>query len=247
VGLPLPSEGDPLELETRLWRGVNPAETGGSCVSTELPGENVEFWDAWALHGYDDNMQNENYQAMARRIVADVGGVDRALDVATGTGLAAFELARRVGVVDGVDFSPEMIAIARRKAADMDVANVRFGVQSAYELLFPDCAFDAVVIANAVHSMESPQRALAEARRVLKPNGVLVVPTPCHGENEETLAQIQKIMESGFKDYQLFSGDRLAEMVTRCGFRVTGRDTIQWVFPETGFRMLVEHIVARPA
>jgi len=210
-------------------------------------GENVEFWDGWALHGYDDNMHNENYQAMSRRIAEDVGSVDRVLDVASGTGLAAFELAKKVGMVEGIDFSPEMIAVAQRKARDMDVANVRFSVQSAYELEFSDGEFDAVVIANAVHSMKTPERALAEARRVLKPDGLLIVPTPCHGETEETFRQIQKIMEAGFRDYQLFSGDSLAELVENCGFKMTKREKVEWVFGETGFRMLVEHIVARAA
>jgi ubiquinone/menaquinone biosynthesis C-methylase UbiE len=66
-------------------------------MNSESLGENVEFWDVWALRGYDDGMLNENYQSMSRRIAADVGPVDYALDVATGTGLAAFELAKNVG------------------------------------------------------------------------------------------------------------------------------------------------------
>jgi ubiquinone/menaquinone biosynthesis C-methylase UbiE len=210
-------------------------------------GENVGFWDAWALHGYDDGMQNENYQVMSRRIAADVGSVDCALDVATGTGLAAFELARNVAKVEAIDFAPEMINVAQRKAREMGVSNVRFYVQSAYELAFPNHVFDAVVILGALHCMLRPEQALAEARRVLKPDGLIVVPTPCHGESQETLIQIQKIMESGFNDYQLFSGDRLAELVRKCGFAVTERDKLEWVFPETGFRMLVEYVAAKLA
>jgi len=216
-----------------------------SQMNQRPPGENVEFWDGWALRGYDDNTQNEDFQALSRRIAEEVGPVERVLDVATGTGLAAFELAKKAGMVEGIDFSPEMIAVAQRKARDMNITNVRFSIQSAYELDFSDGYFDAVVIDNAIHAMKAPEKALAEAGRVLKPQGLFVVPTPCHGENEETLRQIQKIMESGFKDYQLFSGDSLAALVQGCGFKVTERDKLEWVFKETGFRMLVEYVVAR--
>jgi ubiquinone/menaquinone biosynthesis C-methylase UbiE len=227
-------------------------------MNSESLGENVEFWDVWALRGYDDGMLNENYQSMSRRIAADVGPVDYALDVATGTGLAAFELAKNVGKVEAIDFASEMINVAQRKVRELGLSNIRFHVQSAYKLAFPNHVFDAVVIANALHSMLRPEQALAEARRVLKPHGLIIVPTPCHGENHETLIQVHKIMGSGFKDYkgitelgfrdyQLFSGDRLAKLVRKCGFAVTERDKLEWVFRETGFRMLVEYVVAKLA
>lgn len=210
-------------------------------------GENAEFWGRWAYAGYDDGMRNENYQKLSRRIAEEVGSVGRVLDVATGTGLAALELAKNVGLVEAIDFAPEMIAVAQRKADEMKATNVKFSLGSAYELEFPDHVFDAVVILNALHAMEQPGRALAEARRVLKPEGLLIVPTPCHGETQETRAQLQKIESSGFKDYQLFSEERLCEMVQSGGFAVIRRERLEWVFEETRFRMLVGYVVARPS
>ena len=52
---------------------------------------------------------------------------------------------------------------------------------SAYALDTPDAAFDAVFCANALHVMEEPRRALAEFRRALVADGLLVVPTFLHG------------------------------------------------------------------
>jgi len=56
-------------------------------------GENAAFWGRWAPT-YDQTSSNEYYNALARRIAEDIGTVDRVLDIATGTGLVAFELAK---------------------------------------------------------------------------------------------------------------------------------------------------------
>jgi phosphatidylethanolamine/phosphatidyl-N-methylethanolamine N-methyltransferase len=149
-------------------------------VSAKQLGENVAFWGKWAPT-YDQTSSNKNYDAVAHRIAEDVGTADRVLDVATGTGLVAFELAKNVCLVEAVDMSPEMIAVAEHKARERSVNNIRFSVHEAYELDFLDHVFDAVAILNALHTMQRPEQALAEARRVLKPEGLLILPTPCHG------------------------------------------------------------------
>jgi phosphatidylethanolamine/phosphatidyl-N-methylethanolamine N-methyltransferase len=210
-------------------------------------GENAAFWGRWAPT-YDQTSSNERYDALARRIAEDIGTVDSVLDIATGTGLVAFELAKNVRLVQAVDMSPEMIAVAEHKASERHVNNIRFSVQGAYELDFPSHVFDAVVILNALHTMQRPEQALAEARRVLKPDGLLIVPTPCHGQTEQTREQLRRMAEAGFgfKDYQQFTSDSLYQLVLSCGFMEIERETIQWVFEETRFRMIVEYLAVRP-
>ena len=211
-------------------------------------GENAAFWGGWAPI-YDQTSSNEHYEALAYRIAEDIGTVDRVLDIATGTGLAAFQLAKHVRLVEAVDMSPEMIAVAEHKASEKNVNNIRFFVQGAYELDFPDNAFDAVVILNALHAMQRPELALAEAKRVLKLDGLLIVPTPCHGQTEQTREQLRRMAEAGFgfKDYQQFTSDSLYQLVLSCGLVEVERETIQWVFEETGFRMILEYLAVRPA
>lgn len=104
---------------------------------------------------------------------ARLGPGDKALDVACGTGRLAMELAARVGPrgsVTGLDFSEEMLAIARAKEPAIDW---RSG--DALELPFADGQFDAVTSGFSVRNFSDLARGLREMRRVTRPGGRVVV------------------------------------------------------------------------
>ena len=97
----------------------------------------------------------------------------RALDVASGTGDLAIELARRVGpsgTVVGSDFSEPMLDVARRKSAA-----VRWEWGNALELPYPDDEFDAATVGFGARNFSDLDRGLAEMARVVKPGGRVVV------------------------------------------------------------------------
>src|SRR6187200_525991 len=73
--------------------------------------------------------------------LAQVGPGSRALDVATGTGDLAIELARRGASVVGLDFSDGMLELARKKAP-----GIEFVQGNALALDYPDASFDAVTV-----------------------------------------------------------------------------------------------------
>ena len=109
-------------------------------------------------------------------VVASAAGVvprQAVLDVACGTGALALATAAVVGPegrVAGLDANPEMLAVARRKSADIDW---REGV--AENLPFDDASFDAVISQFGFMFFDDRPRALSEMMRVLKPGGRLVV------------------------------------------------------------------------
>jgi demethylmenaquinone methyltransferase/2-methoxy-6-polyprenyl-1,4-benzoquinol methylase len=108
---------------------------------------------------------------------ADVSLGSRALDVCTGTGDLAFELARRVGApgaVTGVDFSEQMLERARAKGAT-NGSSVDFQQADALELPFPDESFDAATVAFGARNLADLDRGLAEMARVVRPGGTVVV------------------------------------------------------------------------
>ena len=108
---------------------------------------------------------------------ADVSLGSRALDVCTGTGDLAFELADRVGpsgAVVGVDFSEPMLERAAAKAAARGVP-ATFQVADALELPFGDCAFDGATVAFGARNLSDLDRGLAEMARVVRPGGRVVV------------------------------------------------------------------------
>ena len=99
----------------------------------------------------------------------------RALDIATGTGHTAFALAPHVREVVALDLTPAMLDEARTLAAERGITNVRFVVGDAHELPFDDGAFELVTCRRAPHHFNDLPRALCEMRRVLVPDGRLVI------------------------------------------------------------------------
>ena len=111
--------------------------------------------------------------------LAEVGPGDRVLDVATGTGDLAFALAGRVapgGEVLGVDFSEQMLEVARRKAAARALpVPVDFEWANAMELDYPDDAFAAAAVGFGVRNFSDLDRGLGELARVVRPGGRVVI------------------------------------------------------------------------
>jgi len=109
--------------------------------------------------------------------LARVGPGSRVLDVATGTGDLAIELARRVapgGEVVGSDFSEAMLARARTKTKPPG-AELSFQWGDALELPFADGEFDAATVGFGARNFSDLARGLAEMVRVVRPGGRVVV------------------------------------------------------------------------
>ena len=93
----------------------------------------------------------------------------RVLDAATGTGLVAAQLRRRGFGVTGVDLSPEMLAVARKRFGD----EVELVEASAEDLPFADRSFDHLTVTYLLRYVTDPGVTLAELARVVRPGGVV--------------------------------------------------------------------------
>ena len=103
---------------------------------------------------------------------------NRLLDIATGTGDFAFQLARLMptSYVIGVDFSSKMIKQASRKKSEISNSdNVDFAIADAENLKFESNTFDAVSCTFGVRNFENLERGLSNMYRVLKPGGIGVI------------------------------------------------------------------------
>jgi ubiquinone/menaquinone biosynthesis C-methylase UbiE len=97
------------------------------------------------------------------------------LDCGCGPGTITADLAEMVapGEVLGIDIEPSQIQAARSHAAGRGLSNIRFEVADLYDLPVSPDYFDCIFLHGIVEHLHEPTRALREARRVLKPGGIL--------------------------------------------------------------------------
>jgi demethylmenaquinone methyltransferase/2-methoxy-6-polyprenyl-1,4-benzoquinol methylase len=91
------------------------------------------------------------------------------LDVATGTGLVAEQLLTRGHRITGLDQSPEMLAVARRRFGE----RVELVEASATDIPFPDASFDHLTFTYLLRYVDDPAATLAELARVVRPGGTI--------------------------------------------------------------------------
>lgn len=117
---------------------------------------NKNFWNRYAkIYDFEiDRFNRSAYSEMYRLMLEVLTKEMKVLEIATGTGLIAVNIADSVKSVVATDFSPKMIETAMKKSAP---DNVSFAIEDATALSFSDHAFDAVIISNALHIMPDPE------------------------------------------------------------------------------------------
>jgi ubiquinone/menaquinone biosynthesis C-methylase UbiE len=123
----------------------------------------------------------EAYRYKLDKTASHLAASDRVLEFGCGTGSTALIHASRVAHIDAIDFSSKMIAIARHKARDLGVANVRFEISSFEDWPLPEPGegYDAVLGMSILHLVDDLGGALARVRRTLKPGGMFFSSTAC--------------------------------------------------------------------
>ncbi len=135
------------------------------------------------------------------------------LDIATGTGDLAINLAKTdAKEIIGLDISPGMLEVGRKKIADKKLdSKIKMMLGDSEYLPFEDNSFDAITVAFGVRNFEDLEKGLSEILRVLKPNGTFVI--------LETSVPTKMIYKQGYKFYttyilptigKVFSKDRVA-------------------------------------
>jgi ubiquinone/menaquinone biosynthesis C-methylase UbiE len=131
----------------------------------------MNVYDRWILPPILDlAMRTDRLQKYRRAVVAAAQG--RVLEVGVGSGLNFPLYGQQVEIVFGIDPSPRLLALARRRAA---AAGVRAALLQASAAAIPvaDQTVDTVVMTWTLCSIPDPLAALREMRRVLKPDGRL--------------------------------------------------------------------------
>ena len=175
------------------------------------------FWDKNAKR-YDRFMRKDRaaYEKLYE-LIRPVVKARTVLELAAGTGLIAKNIVRAASHIEVTDASEEMITEAKRNNRS---AKLHFSVQDATSLPYADETFDAVLIANALHIMPRPEKALAEIYRVLKPGGQLFAPTFVHGEVPRTRLRMLAMRCAGLQIYNSWMVPQYLAFLQAGGFAV---------------------------
>ena len=148
---------------------MNPRSTGGP------PGGSIAFDRAAGYYDQSRGLPDGVDELVADRIEAAVGPEGRLLELGVGTGRIALPLHRRGRRIVGVDLSVPMLDRYRAKAAALGLPPPPVLRADATRLPFRDACVDAVLEVHVLHLVPDWRRALAEARRMLRPGGMVLV------------------------------------------------------------------------
>ncbi len=136
--------------------------------------------DSFRRRGADwDEMRALNLPAAAvEQAILDLlpaGGIDRLLDIGTGTGRLLELLGPRAAEGVGVDASKAMLALARARLSRAGLTHCAVRLGDMYRLPLADAGVDVALLHMVLHHADDPAAVLAEAGRVLRPGGLLVI------------------------------------------------------------------------
>ena len=173
--LALTDPGDPVFARDRERRDLVKREHAET--ARRYFAENAASWNTVrALHVAEATVE--------RAIMDAIGGrqFDSLLDLGTGTGRMLELLSGLYTRAVGIDTSTDMLAVARANLDRAHVANAQVRLGDIHHLPFGRNSFDVVTIHQVLHYLDDPERAIAEAARVLRPGGrLLVVDFAPHG------------------------------------------------------------------
>lgn len=201
-------------------------------MDTDRQNEEKYFWDKFAGK-YDPFMNNvkRTYDLLLKKINKYVDSSKNVLEIATGTGTIALEIAKNSKKVRGCDISPGMIKIANEKLDAAKLNNVEFEVQDAYNLKYERGSFDVAIVSNALHVMIEPERALLSIYDVLKPDGILIAPTYCHGNSFISRAISFLMTIAGFKAFHKWSIHSFRRFLESNNYRIVEFEVIKDKIP----------------
>ena len=125
---------------------------------------------------YDDKlerMMGKDVRQNLFRMLERESGLGDAVEFGCGTGYFTRAIAENATHVTATDLSPDMLEVAKAKLKGL--GNVSFQVEDSESTSFPSETFDTALMANMLHTVDDPLKALRECYRVLKKGGTLLI------------------------------------------------------------------------
>lgn len=182
------------------------------------------IWDRFApVYSLAMKSQQSIYDYMYARIRTAVEAKD-VLELATGPGLIAKHVAGAAAHITATDFSPQMIAQAKKGSVP---ENLTFEIADASSLQYADKSFDVVIIANALHIVPEPEKVLAEIDRVLKAGGILIAPNFIHRTGARPSNRWAKLLKLlGIRFQHEWTAEAYTQFLAANGWEITASQVL---------------------
>jgi ArsR family transcriptional regulator len=211
----LPNDDPELTLDLQRLEGVKRARSEAAASYFR---DNAAEWDRIRSLHIDDR---EVERVLSDRITGHQ--IEDYLDIGTGTGRLLELFGGQAQHAVGVDLSREMLAVAR---ANLERAGLRHcSVRQAdlYQLPLAGASFDVVTMHQVLHYLEDPAAAIAEAARVVRPGGLLVIVDFAPHQREE-LREQHAHRRLGFRESEVAGWCAQAGLTPDAATQLPGKD-----------------------
>ena len=135
------------------------------------------FWNKISpLYDLFENVYNHKvYAGTGKKVAEFIESTDEVLECACGTGAITIRIAEKCKSLVATDFAVGMLKQASRKCSRFN--NVSFKKADITNIKCKDSRFDKVVAGNVIHLLPDSKKALDELERVVKPGGMIIIPT----------------------------------------------------------------------
>lgn len=134
----------------------------------------TEYFNSVAGRLTKDYCPGRSWEAIGQFLVRLIPRID-IVDLGAGEGLLSQMLAENAREVVCVDNSPKMVQLGSALAEKNEIPNLRYVLGDIESVPLPDSIFDVAILSQALHHAQKPARAIAEAMRILRPGGHLLV------------------------------------------------------------------------
>ncbi|HYD30685.1 MAG TPA: metalloregulator ArsR/SmtB family transcription factor [Azospirillaceae bacterium] len=218
----IPAQDPTLKLDLERLESIRRARTEAAAAYFR---DNAQRWDTIrSLHVPEREVEETLLRLLPEAGISDL------LDIGTGTGRMLEVLGPRVAHATGVDASREMLAVARARLEEVGLRHCQVRQADMYQLPLPSASFDAVIIHQVLHYAEDPADVLAEAARVLRPGGRMVV-VDFAPHSLEILRTEHAHRRLGFADGEVAGWCRLAGLAAEAPIHLVGDPLTVTIWP----------------
>lgn len=195
-----------------------------------------KFWSQVSPMKYeqaiDAQLGNHTRSLICEKLGSE-GRLGKAVEFGCGTGCMTKVLAGKTDSLVATDIADGMVQLAKENVKGYN--NIQFQVMNCEKTAFPDRAFDAAFMGLVIHFTEA-DKTLAEMKRILKPNGTLIIANLDSGlKAPYNMIGMLRVMYYSLMKYHrpmpappsMMTGRQLSEKLEKAGFKVVSMDILR--------------------